>query len=628
MPTTDLESRVAESAGQPPDRAAPSDPPDPETSTARPAHVTGPWAERGRRLVRTRPVPYLVYLVAALVVTGRLWVDPNRRVLSANYTDHALFQWFVAQGAWVVTHPGNPFFTRQTNFPDGVNLAANTATYGITVPLAPVTLLFGPAVAYVLMVVLAFAGTAAAWYWVLSRTLLPNRLAAFVAGAMCGFAPGLVTHASGQPNIMSQFVIAFLVYRVVRLVEPGRLRWLRNGLLLAPFVVWQVFVNEEILLFTGLAGAVFTLVAALSRPRLALRYARPVIGGLAVAGVVSLAVLAYPLWFQFTGPQHYQGLPFEPSLFSTDVANFFSFSRESVAGSGGYRPRYVLSAVEENSFFGWPLLLLVAALVGWLWRSVVVRAAAVTAIVFGSLSLGAHISVRGRHLDIPGPFLLAERLPLLDLVTPTRFALVMMPMFALIVGLGIQRAAAWSGGQEPDRVVRRQAWRAVWTVTVLAALVPIAPTPLTTYDRPPVPAFFTSGQWREYVPDGYSLVTVPLPINYVPEPLWWQASNGMQPAMPGGYFLGPTSPDDPTAIFGAPPRPTTDLLFRVYSTGVVPTITDQDRAAARADLAYWHAAAVILAPGQAEGALRTTVVDLLGFQPVLVGGVWLWRVAP
>ena len=46
-----------------------------------------------------------------------------------------------------------------------------------------------------------------------------------------------------------------------------------------------------------------------------------------------------------------------------------------------------------------------------------------------------------------------------------------------------------------------------------------------------------------------------------------------------------------------------------------------------ADLRFWHAAIVVLAPNRHNAeALRQTTSDLLGFQPILIGGVWVWDV--
>jgi hypothetical protein len=582
---------------------------------------------------------YLIYLCGGLFVTARLWVSPSTRVVAANPTDQSVFDWFLAHGAWFVTHGGNPFYSTRLNGPDGVNLAANTSVLGLSVPLAPVTMVFGPDVSYALLVVLCLAATAASWYWVLSRTLVRNRLAAFVAGALCGFAPGMVSHGNGQPNFLANFLLPLIVYRAALLAQPGR--WLRNGIILGLLMGWQALVNEEMLLFTALAAVLFVGVLAALRPHTARRLAPNVARGLLVAGGVSLALLAYPLWQQFFGPQHYHGLPFDPSNYATDPATYFTFSRESVAGSGGVAPRFVNSAAEENGFFGFPLLLLVGIFVGWLWRDhLAVRAATVTGLVFAGLAAGTRLTIHGISTGLPGPFQLLRGLPVLDMVTPTRFTLMTIPLVALVLGLGLQRA----GELTPASGSIRHTWLALWTATCLAALIPIVPTPLSARDRTPLPEFFSSGQWRRYVPAGRTVVSAPLASQNYPDPMWWSAHTMLRVAIPAGYFLGPSGADDPHARFGAPPRPTALLLAAVARTGSAVNVDARQRADARADLAFWRAGVVVMAPrartsepiGEADGmtgpkgdpeeALWRTVTGLLGQRPVFAGGVWLWRV--
>src|SRR5262249_49142157 len=123
--------------------------------------------------------------------------------------------------------------------------------------LVPVTLLFGPQVAFALLLTLGLAATAGAWYWVLSRHLGTSRLAAAIGGGFAGFAPGLVNHTNGHPNLVAQFLVPFLVWRALTL------RTVRDGVLLGLLVTWQAFINEELLFLAGLAGLVFLLGYAL-----------------------------------------------------------------------------------------------------------------------------------------------------------------------------------------------------------------------------------------------------------------------------------------------------------------------------------------------------------------------------
>ena len=182
-----------------------------------------------RRPERRRRLPdlavYSSYLLLGIGVLGHLWRSPDRRVLTANPGDHTFFEWNLAHGLRVLTGQESPLVSHAVNAPDGVNMMANTSILGLSIPLAPVTWLFGPAVAFVVLATLALAGTAAAWYRVLSRYLIPSRPAAYLGGLLAGFAPGMVAHANGQPNITAQFLVPFLVLVTLRLHR----RPVRNG---------------------------------------------------------------------------------------------------------------------------------------------------------------------------------------------------------------------------------------------------------------------------------------------------------------------------------------------------------------------------------------------------------------
>jgi hypothetical protein len=545
---------------------------------------------------------------------------PTIRVQRFNPNDEAMFQWVLAHGARILTHGANPFATHQLNVPDGVNLMANTSILGLSLPLAPVTLLFGPGVSYAVLMIFALAGTAYAWYHVLSRHFVSSRVAAILGGLFCGFAPGMISQANGHPNIVAQFLVPFLVWRSIRLREPGRS--IRNGVALGLLVTWQAFINEEILFVTALGFGIFVALYALFH-RGALRGAvQPALGGLLVAAIVSGVLLAYPLYVQFFGPQTYRGLGPQVRNFGADLTSFVSFSSQSFGGSGYTRGHFAQNPAEENAFFGWPLVVLVAALLWWLRREAAVRALAVLGLVFALLSLGPKLFLHGRHTRIPAPFALFNWLPLFDTMVPTRLALAIIPVIGILLAVGYQRMTA-SG--LPDSPVPA---RLLWYALLVAALLPIAPRPLAAYNTLPTPSFVTSGEWRRYISPGHSLVAVPLAGSRNVQPMFWSARVGLDLPIARGYFLGPgPDRDDPEAIFGAPKRPTSVLLDKVASTGKVPEITTKDRANAVADLRYWRASVVVLQPGtRNDGDLWEATSDLLAATPVLTGGLWVWDV--
>src|ERR1044071_7104189 len=100
--------------------------------------------------------------------SGRLR-PPLGRGLARNDDGHGFFLFVMAHGERVLFHGANPLISDRLNVPDVVNMMANTSVLAVALPLAPVTHLFGPGVSVVLGLTLGLAGTAAAWYWVLSR---------------------------------------------------------------------------------------------------------------------------------------------------------------------------------------------------------------------------------------------------------------------------------------------------------------------------------------------------------------------------------------------------------------------------------------------------------------------------
>ena len=570
----------------------------PEPSAARP---TPRWADAAA---------VVLYLALALWVTSGLWRHAGSLALVNGGSDVHFFEWALVHATRIFTHGENPFFTPQLNAPNGVNLVANTGLLGLTVPLVPVTLLFGPAVAFTVMLTGGLAATAWAWYHVLSRHIVGSWPAGLVGGLFAGFAPGMVSHVNGHPDLTGQFLLPFIVWRAITL------RRARDGVILGLLVTWQAFLNEELLLEAGLAIAVFAVMYAAFRPAEVRARVRPFLAGLWPALVTAGVLLAYPLWFQFAGPQSYRGLPQIVLGYGTNVRAFAAFAQSSLVRHGASRSSYG-GPPEENTFFGTPLLVATGVIVAWLWRRhVAVRALTVVAIVFAVLSLGQTVKVGGRTVLQHGPMSLLDHLQLFDSVVPTRFGLALIPVIAILLAFSVRAAARALG-----------AWlRYGWTLVLVAALLPIAPWPVPAERAAPVPAFFTSGQWHQYV-DGDQSVYVVDSVFWIGSftTMDWDNATGQGYRMVGGYFLGPFPGH--SGNYGPPLRPTSELLINIVQYGASTRITAAQRAAFRADVRYWHAAIVVLSPAAPDyGRLRNVLDQLTGHRPRQVPGALLWDV--
>jgi hypothetical protein len=579
-----------------------------------------------------------VYLLLAGWVTGPLWAAPGQVDPAANTSDPAFFEWMLVHATRIFTHGENPFLTPTLNTPLGVNAMANTGLLGLTVPLVPVTLLFGPGVAFDLMLTLGLVATAGAWYFVLSRRFGCGRLAAAVGGGFAGFAPGLVNHTNAHPNLVAQFLIPFLVWAALSL------RTVRGGVVLGLLVTWQALINEELLFLTALALAVFVAGYAAFRPADVRAAARPFLTGLAVAVGVATVLLAYPLTYQFFGPQHYRGLPEFVLGYGADLASYPAFPKLSLAhGAGTLAPQ-----PEENTFFGWPLLLVLLFAVVWLWRRIEVRALALVGVVFAVLSLGATVAWYGRPVWAGAPWSWLDRLPLFDTVVPIRLGLVVVPVVAVLLAFsvdaahgpaapglrsGATREGVASEAQGPRERSERQGFglgyrRGIpWLAALAMALLPLLPARLPVTPRPAVPAFFTSGAWRSYVSGDRAVLSADTTVWYGGiTAMRWGTATSQGYRVVGGYFLGPDATG--RGQYGAQPRPTASLLSGIAFNGGVANVGPDERAQAAADIRYWRAAIVVLAPDAPHADELHATLDALFGPGRQVADVWLWDVRP
>ncbi|SCL31201.1 hypothetical protein GA0070616_4220 [Micromonospora nigra] len=594
---------------------------------------------RPPRLPGRAPAALVVggYLALAAWLTSGQWGRPDRLFHQAG--DQILFEWMLARAARAVVDADDPLWSDALNAPDGVNLMANTSVLGLGVPLTPVTLLFGSQVSFLVAVVACLAGTATAWYVLLRRRLAVSRAAAAVGGLVCGFAPGMVAQAGAHLHMAAQFLVPVILGLVLR---PDTDRVRRHGVLLGLVVAYQAFLGEELLVFVALAGAVFVAAYALADPATARRLAPATAGRLAVGAVVAGVLLAYPLWFQFLGPGHYRGMPFHTHAYPLDVVSFVVPARQTILGDDHLPGLLAPNPTEENSFFGPGLLVLAVVVVAWLWHRPLVRALAAVGVLFALLSLGSSVRVRGTDTGLPGPYRLLADLPLLDLAVPARFPLVCVPVLGVLVALSLDRVRAAASAAQPVAPGGARAAhpvapggdpggvpvRLLWAGAVAAALLPLIPTPIRTVPAWRVPAFVADGGWRAHVPPGRTVVPVPPVTNAGRSPaMLWSARTGLAFDAPGGYFIGPSAPDDPTARWGAPDRPTSLLLRRVADTGQVPPITDVERRQAVQDLRHWRAAVVVLGGLHHGDPVRRAVEELLG--PAReIDGALVWDVRP
>ena len=576
----------------------------------------GPEAGRGRlrRLARRlRPGPEPLFLVLfvglAMWLFAPAWTSPTTTTLEGGDGDPAIFMWFLRWVPFALEHGHDLLVTHYLNYPDGVNLMWNTSLPLPGLLLAPVTTRWGPVLSFNLLLVLAY-GLSAWCAYLAIRRFARGHLAAAVGGLIYGFSPAMRTQSHHLHMTLAFLVPLMLLALHEILVRQRRSPWL-VGIGLGLMAGAQLLIGEELLAMTALLGfAMFLLVLLTNLRRLRERWVYAA-KAFSVALVMVSAIIVWPLSVQFGGPQRIHG-DIQKTNYSNDLQSFvlpgwpqaltWEGAGELVSGFAG----------GNSAYLGLPLLLVLVVL-GVRWRaSPVVRIGLALMVVAAVLSLGPTLLVGGEDTGIRLPWALFESLPLLPSLIPARLAQLTALFAGLLVALFLH--AVWRGG----------GWRRPAAILIaVAVLLPLWPGSTIASEEVTTPAFFTGPAVRTLPRDSVALV-LPWPYRRTSLAMIWQAEAGLWYRMPGGYFIGPQRDSDQPR-FDAIPSPASITLGRIYAGHPPPRLTGPRRRALAADFVRWRTGSVVVGPMPNQAAMVWFLTDLLGREPEVVDGVYLWR---
>jgi hypothetical protein len=615
-------------------------------------------AERKRPLSRATRLTLASYLIAAIAVTWRLWLDPASRTVPGNPGDADLFAWYMRYAADAVAHGHWPaLVTSALNAPAGVNLMWNSSMLLPAVLVAPVTLLFGPQVSLTLLTTIGFAGSAAAMFGVLRRWQV-SQSAAALAGAVYGFSPALLHSAIGHYDLQLAILPPLIVDAMLRLAVapsesasqrasdaaavteprgawPSRLpQHVRTGLTLGALLAAQLFISEELALTTVLTGLLLVVCLATGYPRQAVRRARVAVAGLAIAACTTLVLAGWGLWVQFFGPLAQSGTPFTRDFYVNDLSNFvipsgylLFHTQASAAAAALYRGQ----APEYLAYLGWPLIIVAAIAAAVFWLRPVVRALGGTAAVLVLLSLGGYPLVAGAsHTSWLLPWHWLENLPLAGSVLPDRLSILIDGLVAALLAVLLDLARTRLRASESSFSVLA----GVWAVLVCLPLVPL-PLPATTVT--PLPSGWATVLTELHLAPDARVLVVPVPDVHLTMAMRWEADSSRQLALVGGYFIGPAW-NGTAYVDGNGSAATSKFLNQLWAAGLRPGSALQVLTAGivfgapalpaasqvTGDLATWHLAAVVAVTSRGS-ALATYLTSLFGQPAASAGSTIAWR---
>lgn len=562
------------------------------SAAAAPARQATARAAAVVRTPRAAHVAALVAYGAISILYFGVRVVVHRGGLVGTTSDPDLFSWMLGWWPHAILHGQNPFESHVVWAPTGVNLGWATSVPGLALPVAPITLLFGPAAAYNVLAILL--PPLAAWTaYLLCRHLTGAFWPSAAGGYLFGFSSYMLGEEQAHLHMTAVFLIPVVALLVLRFLQRS-IRRRTFVVLLGVAIAWQLAIATEVAFTMTFALAVCLVVAFALVPGLRsqlLGLLRPLAYSYAVGALLAAPLLAYIL-------KNRQPVGNPPAWFPGDLLNIVSptsLTWINTSWSERMAGQFRTWSGESGLYLGLPLL---AIVVWFAWSQRRSRATWVLAVV---LALALFFSL-GTELDIAGtryawlPWNAVTHLPLFDSTIPVRFSLYAALAAAII-------AALWSASAAIPRAVRL-----LVTAAAIAALVPNVTLGNAWFKQPERPAFFTSGLYRQCFVPGDNVLMLPIPGQT--DAMLWQAEAGYSFRMADGYIsaVPPTGIPDWGGMVGffvgAPLPSAQELIQWTQEDGVT----------------------VILVDGPSEQSWRSVLAGVA--RPKKVGDVYLYRLEP
>lgn len=343
-------------------------------------------------------------------------------------------------------HHGGPFFTDAVYFPHGLNLLANTTSFGLAILLIPVTWILGPIGSFNLIMFVSPILSGAAMMWALRR-YVSSPLYRGVGGLVWGFSPfALEAFYWGWPNFV--FLVApplFLWFFSELLHEKYSSRQL--GLIFGTALSLQVTVGAEVAALCVVASIGTVLVAGglffVSQRTLPGHLSWQRLRTTALWGVIGFA----PLGLFVTGYA-----TFGPSRMATWVwndsfikgAHSWSALVTNPVVTGRWDPLW-FPRIPSHFYFGWPALLAFVAAVILIRRGLM--------LTMGVVALLGLWLMRG-EAALLHPLVILWHLPVVRNIISGRFVIFTWFAFAVIVAVGLQELMTYLSRRSLPGAVR------------------------------------------------------------------------------------------------------------------------------------------------------------------------------
>lgn len=366
--------------------------------------------------------PLLLYIILGFLVLGPIVIHPYTMFIGGP-GDPQQFMWYLGWFWHAVSHGENPFHTTLINAPTGQNLMWNTSILAESLLFGPLTWLFNATFTYNLLWLINFVLSCFLGEKILRKLGIRTKLALF-GGLLMGMLPYTTAQSLFHIHLWTTSVILAMLYLLIAGYISGIRRPVGFGLVFGLLTAFEFYTSIEVFATMALVTALLLVFVVIVSPRkLIAGVTWPRVLAMCVAGLV-VAVLAAPgVYEMFVGANRPPGALLPTGVYVNDLLNFFLPTLVYLVHTpktNAISAHYTGNFWENNGYLGFPAILLFLYAMKRLWHFPAARVCVYTSVFIILLSMGPVLHINGHLTGIRMPWLMFQRVPLIDSALPSR----------------------------------------------------------------------------------------------------------------------------------------------------------------------------------------------------------------
>ncbi|WP_152679876.1 hypothetical protein [Paenibacillus sp. IHB B 3415] len=199
-----------------------------------------------------------IYLLICYFYFGKVILHPFTMHIGRE-GDPEQFSWYLGWFWEALLNGRNPFTTTMLNYPEGVNMMANTSVLAEGFLFGPLILITNTIFAYNFITALNLIISAFLGECILRRLGVRPWLST-AGGVLFSIIPYATGHLLGHINLTTAVIVYAIIYVIIRGVQTYEIRPIKHGLLFASLLAFQFYTSSEIFATSFFVGAIVFVI--------------------------------------------------------------------------------------------------------------------------------------------------------------------------------------------------------------------------------------------------------------------------------------------------------------------------------------------------------------------------------